>query len=483
VKQPNWKIPFILSLCLAVFGSFTYWLIYAHNPKEEKIATTAKKPLALPSDDAQVIGFRIKSAKGLIEGKCEDIVQKKCTVNNAANWTITYPQTVKADSENIKMLLSGLAGATAPEVVDLSQETAEKRKQLLDEYGLSDAKRTDLNATFVEFVLEDGKKIAAWFGIQHPLGDKTFVASSTNGAINENTIFLISNSYKSNFDHDLTWFRDKSIFKFDRALIDSFEAHTAGGKIVGVKKDGVWFVNGYKADYEHLETVFSAISQLKAKDFPEQGVVKGLAPVVKYDLKIGKETNSLSLFQKTTVLAKSNAKLKKDGVDEIHAYVKTSARPELLEVDINFRNQIDKKLNDLRDTILMGQTEKATATLGEIVGKKYKSSLTFAYVAGSWIQKGGDPKVDAKRFSSLLDMLASARAKDVVSPAPQGKVTDELTMTVGDEKNPNKFKFRFFQIKDQIYAQDLNNKLNEAFSLPESFKSALPFDEAAWKMK
>ena len=227
MKQPNWKTPLVLSAALLGIGTFSYWLKYSHTPKKEKAETQTKKPLALPTEDSQVAMVKIKSTRGLIEIKCDSLSVKKCSVTTLGKWTITNPAPKSgdpyvADPTELKNFLSGVTNAVATEVIELKDETPEKRKSLLSEYGLSDEKRTNVETQFIELILADdkgatGKRLTVWFGQEHPLGDKTFVASATDGTVNDQTVFLLSNQFKnSNFGKTVTNFREKSIFTFDR---------------------------------------------------------------------------------------------------------------------------------------------------------------------------------------------------------------------------------------------------------------------------
>ena len=91
MKQPNWKLPVILSVTLLGAGNFAYWLKYSHAPKQEKEESLTKKPLAIASADAQIAMFKIKNIRGLIEVKCESLTEKKCSIGSLGKWTITNP--------------------------------------------------------------------------------------------------------------------------------------------------------------------------------------------------------------------------------------------------------------------------------------------------------------------------------------------------------------------------------------------------------
>lgn len=279
MKKPDWKPALILSGTVFVLGSFTYWLQFSHKPKKERADAQTKKPLAFAAETDQIAAFRIKSAKGLIEGKCESLAKKTCKVGSTADWTITYPETLKGDGDNIRDYLNNVSGMSAAETVSLVDETEEKRNSILDEYGLSDPKRTHLNTSFVELTLENGKKVTAWFGEDHPIGDKVFVASAVDGKITTDTIFLVANFYRSNlFDKGLTHFRDKTIFGFDRMEVDSFTAKIPSGKLEGKLTNGIWEINGMAADQDRVGTLLSSIAQARAKEFLRMRIGRARSP-------------------------------------------------------------------------------------------------------------------------------------------------------------------------------------------------------------
>ena len=476
MKQPSWKVPLILSGTLLAVGTFAYWLQYSHKPKKDKEETASKKPLFLPSEKTQIAQFRMKSTKILIEGKCDDLAAKKCGIETDGKWTISHPQTLKGDTDNIHEFISGAANALATQTIDLTEETPEKRKSLLDEYGLSDAKRTDISTQFIEFVLEDGKRLTMWFGIDHPLGEKTFVVRAENGTIDDKTIYLLSSFFKGTFDHGLTYFRDKSVFTFGRDSVDAFEAQTTHGKIEAKKVNGLWTVNGYPGDMDRIQSFLAAFTSLKAKEFPDTDPTKGKKPTEQFTLHSGKDTYTLSLFDLKAPTPKGS---KLPGKSTF--YVKASSRPELLEVESLFDSQVNKKVADLRNGTIMTQTEKVTNTQIRIEGPGFKSPLEFKYDAGKWGLKNPGPKVDTAKVGKLMDQLVSARVTDYV-PLPPGK-KEQVHIIAGDDKNPSKFNMNFYVTQDRVYGEDLNEKEKLMKLLEPELKMALPFNEDSWKMK
>jgi hypothetical protein len=488
MKQPDWKIPLVLATSLVVLGSFAYWLQYSHKPKQTRADSQQKKPLALPNEDAQIVQFRIKSASGVIEGRCDSLAEKTCKPSTPGKWTITYPETFKGDAASIKDVLTNATSMLATDTIDLSDETPEKRKKLLEEYGLNDEQRTKIGSEFLEITLQDGKKLTAWFGEQYPIGDKVFVGSAENSNLNDKTIFVVANFYKGVFSKPLTYFRNKSAFEFNRSDITDISAKTTQGKLDAHFENGAWTINGKKGDYDHIQMLLSAVLLLKAKEFPDANVLKKAHVVCSYEIKSKTDKYSFELLESDSKPIKMKGHPEIPG--ESHFYVTASTLKGPIEVDANFKNQIDKKLNDLRYSQLLSQTEKATATVIALDGKNLEGGLQFHYDGKAWAQKSTAEKtvaktvakIDVTKVQHMLEDISAERAMDIVSPAP-ALSDDAITVSIGDDKNANKAHFVVYAIKNLTYAKDLTQTTNEAFLITQTEKNSFPFDLASWKLK
>ena len=480
MKQPNWRVPFVLAFCLLALGSFAYWLQFSHKPKSEHADTQKKKPIPLPDDKMQIVQFRFKSAAGLIEGKCNSLAEKTCTVSTLGDWTITHPVTVKGDAQTIKDSVSTATTMIASDMIDLKEETPEKRKQLLDEYGLSDDKRTKVGTEFIELTLENGHKLTAWFGEPYPIGDKTFVASSVDGKIDDENIYVVSNFYKTVFEKQVTYFRDKTILSFTRADITDINAQTTTGKFDAHLENGTWTINGKRADRDRLETVLSSISQVRAKDFVPEDLFKGSRSIAKYEFKSKTATFNLELFEKSSKPIHIKGKPEIPG--ESHYYVKSSQLTEPVEVDASFRSQIDKKISELRYAVLMSDIEKATATNVKFESKAFSPAASFHYDGKAWVQANAGAKMDTSRVAKMLEDLSVEHAIDIVSPAP-AVPGDALTVSIGDDKNSTKTHIVVYTVKNLTYVKDLTQTANEAFVIGANEKNAFPFTPDSWKIK
>jgi hypothetical protein len=526
MKQPNWRVPLVLAAVLAGSGSFAYWLQYSHKPKKEKSESATKKPM-LVEENEQIVSFKLKGTHGLIEGRCDELAQKRCTIQAKGNWTMVYPVPVKGDAQTIHEFLGAISDSTAPETIDLSDETPEKRKALLKEYGLSEEERAKPESEYVEFNLEGGKKKAIWIGVDHPVGDKTFVAASDSGTINDKTIYLVSNYFKTNLDYNLTHFRDKTMFTFDPTKITAVNGKTSYNPLDLKKENGRWVVNGMPADDAKVEAMIASFPKAVAKDFPADDDIKGMKPSVTLDLHEGAEkTYTVTLYDRSIPIPGKKNKAGKDEID--HRYflrtevkgdgllvAKASASPAasaapsgtpnnivdskkggLFEIDGLLPAQMNRKLNELRRHEVFSQTEKVTATRVRVEGPSFKNALNFEYEKGKWVQKFStptpDPKkdlvVDADKVAALLETLTNAKIYDFVSPksVPVSMMNDQVRLSIGDEKNPEKFHFIFYISGQKPYAQNLNSasdKLSqkEAYLMDNIVQNALPFKVESWK--
>lgn len=474
-EQPNWKLPLFLSALLAGGGSLVYWYHYSKRPAQEKAETQQKKPLALPSDETQISMIKVKSAKGLIELKCEDLAAKNCKSSTVGNWKVSHPVELKGDGANVKEFLTSAASVVSTDMIDLKEETPEKRKALLQEYGLSDDQRAQLNTQFVELITEDGKRITAWFGTEHPLGDKFFVARSVDGQVQDQSIYLISSYYRNNLTRELTYFRDKTLFEFSRGEVDRFEAKTQHGNLVGKKVEGLWTVNGMEADHDMVDTLLAAIGKTSAKEFPEASATTGAKKLVRYDFSIKDKNLWIELFEKTQGGTKQASGTKQ-------FFAKVSTRPEMVEVDSLLESQINKKAADLRKRSIMGDAEKVTATLAAIEPSDSNTPWEFELKNGAWIAKNSQLKLDINKLKELLDGLTQVRVQEFTAKIPSGK-NPSVLVQLGDDKNAAKFKFRFWLAKDKTYAQNLLQKGGAVVLMNDVLKNALPFSPDSWKMK
>ncbi len=462
MRQPNWKAPFVLSALLLVSGSFAYWLQFSHKPKKERADALLKKPIPV-AEDRQIRSIRLRDA-----GSSITLVKAK----EADTWSITEPVSLPADPDHVGDLLSNLKSMSATETVDLSEDSPEQRARLIEEYGLGQKRREAAGNESIEVTLDNGKTFTAWFGEPHPVGDKQFVGSMEDGKLNEKTVFLIGNFYKTNvLGKNIAWYRDKKLFSFTREGIEGFTLAGSSGKVTGTKKDGLWTVNGLEGDYERIETLLSSLAQARAKDFPDPSAMKGLKPSLKLSWQGSAGNGEIEIMTRS-----------QKGSQVTTYILKSPLLKETVEVDGNLHVQLDRSLPYLRRNLLLTQGEKIALTEFKLEGKPYPQGIVFSFDGKTWTQKSGEPKLDSGKVRELLNLMSDAHSPSIVSPAP--KVEGEIAiLTLGDAKKADQHRFEIYTSKGKAWARIPGSPRNESFELESKLGKAFPFNPDSWKLK
>lgn len=471
MRQPNWKSAFALSALLLVSGSFAYWLQYSHKPKKERADALLKKPIPI-DEDRQIRSIRIQNAGSSLTLTCSSLEAKTCKASASGNWSITEPVNLPGDPDHIRDLLSNLNSMSATETVDLSEDSPETRKRLIEEYGLGEARRGGTGAESIEVTLDNGKKHTAWFGEPHPVGDKQFVGAAEDGKLNETTVFLIGNFYKNNvLGKTVSWYRDKKLFSFGREGIEGFILEGSSGKVVGQKKDGLWTVNGLEGDYERIETLLGSLAQARAKDFPEPSSVKGSKRTLQISWQGTSGSGKLELLTRFL-----------KGSQVTATYLKSPLLKEDVEVEGNLSVQLDRSLAYLRRNLLLTQGEKIGVTELKLESKAFPQAAAFSFDGKGWVQKSGEPKLDTEKVRELLNLLSEGHSPSIVAPAPRAEGTP-VALILGDAKNTAKHRFEFYTSKGRSWAKITGSLRNEAFELESKLGKAFPFSLDSWKLK
>lgn len=462
MRQPNWKAPFVLSALLLVSGSFAYWLQYSHKPKKERADALLKKPLPI-AEDRQLRSIRLRDA-----GTSITLVKAK----EGDTWNITEPVSLPADPDHVRDLLSNLNSMSATETIDLSEDSTEQRARLIEEYGLGQKKREGAGSESIEVTLDNGKTFTAWFGEPHPVGDKQFVGSMEDGKLNEKTIFLIGNFYKTNvLGKNISWYRDKKLFSFTREGIEGFTLTGSSGKVNGTQKDGLWTVNGLEGDYERIETLLSSLAQARAKDFPDSAAMKGLKPALKLSWQGSAGKGEIEILTRS-----------QKGSQMTTYFLRSPLLKESVEVDGNLNVQLDRSLTYLRRNLLLTQGEKVALTEFKLEGKAYPQNIVFSFDGKDWIQKSGELKLDSGKVREFLNLMSESHSPSIVSPAPKGE-GDTAILTLGDAKKSDKHRFEIYNSQGRAWARITGSPRNEAFEVEAKLGKAFPFNPDSWKLK
>lgn len=505
----NWTKQAILAGGLLVLGTAAYWLEYKHKPEQESKEEQNKKLFNLK--DVQVKEVLIHDGIGhTFDIHCSDATSTLCKPGENSKWELSQPLKLKADDANANALISTLNNLTFSETIDLKDETPEKRASLLKEYGL-DATARALPGTRQIAVATPGGTTVLYLGQTHPIGDSIFGVAETvaagqkpTGKVNEDKVYLVPTYFKTNFDHDLTYWRDKKLLTASAHEIESFELKDPKAQIQGTRKDGQWTLKTAKegefpGDIENIDNLLTAATFLTAKGFASddkndakaKADLKGAKAIVTLTMQQEKGTNKeppapivLTLYQKGA--AKPAAKGAKPGAPASNLlYATVSNLDPLYELEPNALDRLNKDVKDLRLAKLITSMERFTAKKITIEGKPLGNPpLVLLDKDGKWSIEGVAHPIANDKVQGLLDKLSGNRIQEFLigSAIPSGE-NDGLNVKLADEKGQTKRELAFWKSGGKLYARDLASKRKEAFLVDIAVQDALPWSRDFFDQK
>jgi hypothetical protein len=210
--RPNWGKPALLAGVLLVAGLIAVWLEYRVRPQRERSEEQSKRVFGFTKEDP-VQSITLIDGDRKYAFKCLDLEKKLCRSGDQSIWELETTQKFAADKSNVNSLVSTLANLTAPDTLDLSTETEEKRQSLLKDYSLDAAATSGVSRKSIEVVFANGKKTTAFIGGVHPIGGRIFVAVERDGVRDNGKIWLSPVSIKTPLDNTLTYWRNKNLLQ------------------------------------------------------------------------------------------------------------------------------------------------------------------------------------------------------------------------------------------------------------------------------
>jgi hypothetical protein len=524
MSRPNWVKQAVLAAVLLVLALGTYWLQFKHKPEEDAKDEAAKKIFALKDNPSQLL--KIVDGKKAFELSCLDTTAKLCKPGDNSKWQLLEPLKLKADDSNTNSFLSTLNNLNVTSTIDIKTETPEKRAALLKEYGLDSAALSNPEMKRVEVTGASGTTVL-YLGLTHPIGETIFATvehvpagQKPQGKADESTVYLVPTYFKTSFDHDLTYWRDKKLLTVASHEVIGFKISSAKGTIDAVRDKGQWTLTSkgvqYAGDTENIESLLSGAQYLVAKSFASNDKNSTEA---KEALKGTKEVMSLTLQKESSPAGASPTPKQDSGAKPEPVTVTFYKRPEkadskkkdpkapppapkeklyatvsngdpLYELDPVTADRFVKELKDLRLSKLITSMDRFTAKKIEFTGKPIGDPpLVLNNKDGKWTSvpfEGVAPErqeVDTARVADLLDKLSGNRIRDFLSGSaiPAGQ-DDGLIMTIygDDPKGGPKRKLVFWKKGELLYARNLlaapgTPEAKEAMQVDPAVATPLPW--------
>lgn len=491
-KNPGWKGPLALALTLTVLSTAVYWLEFRKKPDGEKAKEREKKVFSL--NDIQTAEITMIQGASLIRLGCLDLAAKLCVAGANSKWELRAPGRLGADDGNVQSLLSSLNNLLPTDSVDLSAETAEKRRTLLAQYGLSDEQRK--SAQRVDLVDEAGNQRGLVLGDLHPMGGSRYalveVGPKDRAVAQDSKVYLVPASFPEAISKPLTHWRNKKILTVQANRVSRIVFESAQGSFEAKKKDGSWTIEGRQGqtrqaalpgDIENIDNWISAVTYLSAREFASEQkssaqartALAGAKSVLRLTLDQGDgRPVTLELFEKKT---KSLEKL----------FATASNLDPLFELEGTARQRVEKSITDLRLARLLGSMDRFNAREVSFSSKSLGASpVVFLRREGKWARQGAPAPAatstpvparqdDDTKITSLLDRLSGNRVKAFLPERRPGR--DALEISLKDEHSQLLRRLEFWKEGDRLLARDLLSKRGESLELDSSLSQTLPWEK------
>ena len=384
--------------------------------------------------------------------------------DNAGGWTVTAPFPAKADSFEVNRLVEDFASLKMEKVV-------EDKPADVGRYGLPE---TEVSL----WVKGRSGPVKVVIGSANPL-DNTLYARREG----EERVVLLPSSIKSTIDKKLYDFRQKDVFHFEPGDVAGIRLRAKDIRWEAAQKDGSWFVQkpvSGLAQKTAIDAVLNALSGLRAKDFaaeqktPQESVKFGLdKPDYEVNLALPKANQII------TFLAH-----KKD--DKI--YATTSASNKIVVAEDQLLNDLEKRLDDLREKRvdvfspwLADKLEVRAGGLDLVVTKDKDDKWSFL--------SGGTGEADQSKVESFIRLIADLEAVEFIDkpglPASYGldKPRAEVKVRTGEDPNQKKETVLLIGAEDKDKKQVIikNPRFEYLFRVGSMFLDEFPKAAADWK--
>lgn len=462
-----WKKTAVLAAILAALSTVVYWHEFSIKPKKEDELESKKMPFSLKNK--MISEIFISDGKQSFTFKCLDIDKKLCKAGDSSKWQIIAPSTHNGDESNINALLSSITNVAALETFSLSEETLEARARMTKEYGLDPDSRSSGKFKKITATLSDGTKQTLHVGNVHPIGETFFTMMEQN----ENTVYLIPSHFKSNFEHDLVYWRNKRIFPLQTYEVSSFHLKAPKGTVQAEKKNGQWtLAGGLTGDIENIDNFLASTMNVLAKDFLSKSVVPNTAPLIELTLK---KDSTTPLLVKLYKIKRMNTTTKKS---EDRTILTLSGADPVYEVEGMQYERMNLGQRELRFSKLITSLERFAIKYIEFTGKSLgKEGLTATQVEGKWSVFNVKTKAIEDAISAILERLSGNRVQEFIATS-MSPGADDLSLEIKlfeDAKQKPKRRLLIWKSKNTLYARDLDSERKETFKLDNLLDDALPW--------
>lgn len=391
----------------------------------------------------------------------ETITFKK---DEKGDWLITEPLEAKADSSEVNRLAEDFSILKMERVV-------EKEGGDLTKYEIPKKELT-------LWYKNKPQPVKILIGMENPLDNALFAKKE-----DDKRIVLLSSYLKSLLEKRTFDFRQKDIFTFETADVNSIKVRAKDIAWEAQKKEDQWFLQkplNALAKKSGIEDILGALAHLKAKEFVSEK--KKEEDITKYGLKDPEYVISLNMPAKNQeivfLLHKQDDKV----------YATTSLSSKIIDAEGQVLADMEKKIEDLREKQVVAfnswEAQKLQLKKGELVLTFYKDK------EDKWVfESAAKEEADKSKIETFIRKIESLEASEFIdSPAniqdfglaqPQAEViiwTKEQEI----EKQYQVFVGNEDTEKKQVVVR--TPKLDYLFRVDSSFLDEFPKEAKDWKV-
>jgi hypothetical protein len=384
-------------LVVALAGLLGYlYFVDAGKP----VGENDEKPKVFAVEADQIEALKVSTIAG---GDAE-------LTKGADGWTLTAPQTVKADDSEVSGITSSLASVAMQRVVDENPAN-------LGDYGL---KEPVVEVSFRTKGSTEFKTLQ--LGTKSPTGSDMYAKTADSPRV-----FLVYGYLESSFNRTHFDLRDKKILTFDRDKADRIEIRRGDSLLAFSKANGEWRVTApidARGDFSAIEGLLSRLQSAQMRSVVDENATN----LKQYGLEPAEATVTVSAGSARAGLAFGS----KNAEGLIH--VRDVSKSQVVAVPADLLADFEKTAADFRrkdvfefrafnlDTLEI--TRSGTTTTFERLKGKGKDG------ADAWRNVTAGKELDAAKFEAFLTKLSGLRAQSFAEPADKtGLESPAVTVT------------------------------------------------------
>ena len=399
----RFKGTFVLLLMVILLGGYIYF--YEYRGGAERAAAKRVENQIWRFDINDIVQVELITPEGTLIAE-----------RNTDQWMITSPQLWRAETSELDRLVSSAA--------TLNRETmVEEQTTDLARFGLAPA------SLGLRMKTRDGKEYGIDFGINNPSGNLTY-----STLVGENNVFLVSANAAFSFDRKIEEFRDRKIFRFERAGVQSVVLRNPSGTIELEKdRDDRWWFRGpekREAGGPAVRELLNAMDLGSIAEFFNDNVndyenASLDTPMIDVVLTFGADK-----AMKRLVIGPEKSILKKKPVNGVEGVEVKSAdssspaptiflarddsREELFFVEKTLVDKLSQSANDIRDKALISFQRW---DVDSIILENSKGRFDFVKTDGDWLQQGSTRKANWEEINGILDALEKPVSEWIDNPS------------------------------------------------------------------